>query len=68
MLGVIIRSYKDASMSDINLNTAVNQHFLDSLIRLAGARRISATHDIIDVYGVLEPIPVGRRKPMATCA
>jgi hypothetical protein len=39
-------------MSDMNLNTAVNQHFLDRLIRLAGARRITATQDIIDVHGV----------------
>jgi hypothetical protein len=39
-------------MPDINLNTAVNQHFLDRLIRLAGARRITATHDLVDVNGV----------------
>jgi HD-GYP domain-containing protein (c-di-GMP phosphodiesterase class II) len=39
-------------MSDINLNTAVNKHFLDKLIRLASTRRITATQDIIDVHGV----------------
>ena len=39
-------------MPDINLNTAVNKHFLDKLMRLAGVRPVTATQDIVDVHGV----------------
>jgi len=38
-------------MSDIKLNTAVNKHFLDKLMRLAEAKPITATQDIVDVHG-----------------
>lgn len=39
-------------MADINLNTAVNPHYLDKLLRLARARPVTATQDIVDVHGV----------------
>ncbi|MFC0136024.1 hypothetical protein CR105_01685 [Massilia eurypsychrophila] len=39
-------------MSDPRLNTAVNKHFLDKLVRLAGARPVMATQEIVDVHGV----------------
>jgi hypothetical protein len=39
-------------MSDTKLNTAVNKHYLDKLIRLAEAKPITATHDIVDTHGV----------------
>lgn len=39
-------------MPAINLNTAVNPHFLDKLVRLARARTVTATQDIVDVHGV----------------
>jgi HD-GYP domain-containing protein (c-di-GMP phosphodiesterase class II) len=38
-------------MSDINLNTSVNKHFLNKLLRLAAARQITATQDIVDQHG-----------------
>jgi HD-GYP domain-containing protein (c-di-GMP phosphodiesterase class II) len=38
-------------MPDIALNTAVNKHFLDKLARLAQAKAITATHDIVDCHG-----------------
>ncbi len=39
-------------MSDIALNTAINKHFLDKLMRLAETKAITATHDIVDFHGV----------------
>jgi hypothetical protein len=39
-------------MAAINLNTAVNPHYLDKLVRLARARPVTATQDIVDVHGV----------------
>lgn len=39
-------------MPDISLNTAVNKHFFDKLIGLAGKQAVTATHDIVDVHGV----------------
>ncbi|MDB5935708.1 MAG: hypothetical protein JWQ01_3052 [Massilia sp.] len=39
-------------MPDLNLNTAVNTHYLDKLLRLARARPVTATQDIVDVQGV----------------
>jgi hypothetical protein len=41
------------SMPETFLNTAVNKHFLDRLMRLAEAKCITATQDIVDVHGVL---------------
>ena len=38
-------------MSDINLNTTVNKHFLNKLLRLSGDKQITATQDIVDVHG-----------------
>ena len=40
-------------MSDINLNTTVNKHFLNKLLRLAAARQITATQDIVDLHGAM---------------
>lgn len=40
-------------MSDISLNTAVNKHFLDKLVRLARALPVTATQEIVDVHGVM---------------
>ncbi|WP_426173264.1 HD-GYP domain-containing protein [Massilia sp. TWR1-2-2] len=39
-------------MSDIRLNTAVSTHFLDKLVRLARARPVTATQEIVDMHGV----------------
>jgi HD-GYP domain-containing protein (c-di-GMP phosphodiesterase class II) len=38
-------------MPEIALNTAVNKHYLDKLMRLAEAKAVTATHDIVDVHG-----------------
>jgi HD-GYP domain-containing protein (c-di-GMP phosphodiesterase class II) len=38
-------------MPDTALNTAVNKHYLDKLMRLAEAKAITATHDIVDLHG-----------------
>jgi HD-GYP domain-containing protein (c-di-GMP phosphodiesterase class II) len=38
-------------MSDINLNTTVNKHFLNKLLRLSEDKQITATQDIVDVHG-----------------
>lgn len=38
-------------MSHIKLNTAINKHFLNKLLRLAAAKQVMATHDIVDVHG-----------------
>ncbi|MET0858148.1 MAG: HD domain-containing phosphohydrolase [Telluria sp.] len=40
-------------MPEIPLNTAVNKHLLDKLMRLAQVKRITATQEIADVHGVL---------------
>jgi HD-GYP domain-containing protein (c-di-GMP phosphodiesterase class II) len=53
MFGIIHdTSYGKRHMSDIALNTAVNKHFLDKLMRLAEAKSITATQDIVDFHGV----------------
>ena len=38
-------------MPEIALNTTVNKHYLDKLMRLAEAKPITATHDIVDLHG-----------------
>ncbi len=38
-------------MPDFALNTTVNKHYLDKLMRLAEAKAITATHDIVDFHG-----------------
>jgi HD-GYP domain-containing protein (c-di-GMP phosphodiesterase class II) len=41
-------------MPEIALNTAVNKHLLDKLMRLAQVKGITATEDLVDLHG--EPI------------
>ena len=36
------------------LSTVVNQYSVNRLIQLAGARRITPTHDIVDVHGIAQ--------------
>lgn len=38
-------------MSHINLNTSVNKQFLNKLSRLAEAKQVTTTQDIVDVHG-----------------
>jgi Flp pilus assembly pilin Flp len=38
-------------MPDTKLTTAVNRHFLNKLLRLAAARQVTATRDIVDLHG-----------------
>ncbi|MDB5916869.1 MAG: hypothetical protein JWR40_1103 [Massilia sp.] len=53
MFGMILPFLREVADVDINLDTVVNQHFLDRVIRLAGARRVTATRDIADVPGLV---------------
>jgi HD-GYP domain-containing protein (c-di-GMP phosphodiesterase class II) len=39
-------------MPDTALNTAVNKHYLDKLMRVSEAKAVTATQDIVDLHGV----------------